>query len=119
MIRMLFFMTVLFFTNTLLANEVNKFSEHLSNTITNSVISDSNLQQSDIQIYAQKVFNLEVKSTNIILNSTIQNNSNVYQNVINIEKSSLSNVVINSQNIIENSTINNSTVTQGSITIGR
>ena len=118
MFRTLFSVFTLLSINMLLANDVNQFSEHLTNNINNSVISDSNLYQSDIDISTQDSFNLEIKSTNTLVNSTVKGGSQIYQNVINIESSSLANIVIDSQNSVENSTISNATIIQGSITIG-
>jgi len=57
MFRTLFSVFTLLSINMLLANDVNQFSEHLTNNINNSVISDSNLYQSDIDISTQDSFN--------------------------------------------------------------
>ena len=118
MFRSLFSIFTLLSVNTLLANDVNQFSEHLSNHVNNSVITNANLYQSDITVSTQDSFNLEIKSTNTLVNSTVQSGSNIYQNVIDIGNSSITNIVIDSKNSIENSTISNSTITQGSVTIG-
>ncbi|NEW60960.1 hypothetical protein GSY74_06650 [Sulfurovum sp. bin170] len=119
-INSLFFL--LFSTNFAFANgdidTSHLLSQHLSNSLSNTIISDANLHQSDIKISSSQISNIEIKSTNTLLNSIIKNGSNVFQNIVQIESSSVNNIVISNKNIIENSIIDNSTVSQGSIYIG-
>jgi len=118
MFRSFFILFILFSTTHILAGN-NQLQEYLSNTITNSIISDANLYQSDIQVYNKKDLDLTIDSTNTLLNSRVENGSKIYQNTILIDNISITNIVINSQNIIENSTFNNATVIQGRIVISQ